>query len=87
MYMHGPRKAAKHLSVKCKKKPHIYGNFETLFVNSHPFRFSILILAFFIILFSKIPFGPGGVLSQCTSPLSTNSVFEVFLHSHPPPPF
>ena len=54
MYIHGPRKAAKHLSVKKAAYLWLFWNIVCKFA---PFRFSIFILVFFIFYF-KIPFEP-----------------------------
>ena len=50
MYIHGPRKAAKHLSVKKAAYLWIFWNIVCKFA---PFRFSIFILVFFIFYFLK----------------------------------
>ena len=50
MYIHGPRKAAKHLSVKKAAYLWIFWNIVCKFA---PFRFSILILVFLIFYFLK----------------------------------
>ena len=50
MYIHGPRKAAKHLSVKKAAYLWLFWNIVCKFA---PFRFSIFILVFFIFYFLK----------------------------------